>query len=126
MRVEFRPLTKDEKQSAVHFCGRCDTWQKRFELHHCTPTERWKAAKAAMRVARQEPETPVDAVDSVSTEPANNERDAANTSPAVSTEPANIFAPANSDAQPQKTDRKEYMRELMRRKRAEAKMATHG
>ena len=40
---------------------------------------------------------------SVSTEPANSERDTANTSPAVSTEPANNSAPANS-----KTDRKAY------------------
>ena len=46
--IEFRPLTKDEAQSATHFCGRCDTFQKRFALHHCTPTEAWKAAKAAM------------------------------------------------------------------------------
>jgi hypothetical protein len=46
--IEFRPLTKEEAQSPVHFCGRCETWQKRGELHPCKPTERWKAAKAAM------------------------------------------------------------------------------
>ena len=65
--IKFRPLTEDEVQSAEHFCGRCETWQRRFELHPCTPTERWKAAKAAMwaanpmppPIAKQAPETPV-------------------------------------------------------------------
>ncbi len=53
--IKFRPLTKDEVQSADHFCGRCETRQRRFELHPCTPTERWKAAKAAMRAKNPMP-----------------------------------------------------------------------
>jgi hypothetical protein len=65
-KIEFRPLTNDEAQSGTHFCGRCETWQKRGELHHCVPTERWKATKAAMWAknpmppprARQAPEIP--------------------------------------------------------------------
>jgi hypothetical protein len=45
--IEYRALTDEEKRSATHFCNRCETVQKRGELHHCIPTERWKAAKAA-------------------------------------------------------------------------------
>jgi hypothetical protein len=48
--IEFRPLTKAEEQRQDHFCRRCETWQKRFEIHHCVATERWKAAKAAGEV----------------------------------------------------------------------------
>jgi hypothetical protein len=78
--IEFRPLTREEAQSGTHFCGRCETWQKRFELHQCAPTERWKAAKAAMWAknpmppphAKQAPETPVERADSVDSEPDDN------------------------------------------------------
>jgi hypothetical protein len=78
--IEFRPLTKEEVQSGTHFCGRCETLQKRFELHHCTPTDRWKAAKAATYAknplppphAKPAPETPVDRADSVDSEPDDN------------------------------------------------------
>ena len=53
--IKFRPLTKEEAQSGTHFCGRCETEQKRFNLHHCIPTERWKAAKAAMWAKDRKP-----------------------------------------------------------------------
>jgi hypothetical protein len=52
MKIEYRNLTKEEAQASTHFCGRCESWQKRFELHNCVPTDRWKAAKAAMGIAR--------------------------------------------------------------------------
>jgi hypothetical protein len=69
--IKFRPLTNDEAQSGTHFCGRCETWQRRFELHQCTPTKRWREAKAAMHAANPLPppfttkrvsQTPVDDV----------------------------------------------------------------
>jgi hypothetical protein len=46
MAIEYRELTDEEKRSPRHFCGRCETWQKRYEIHHCVATEHWKAAKA--------------------------------------------------------------------------------
>jgi hypothetical protein len=54
-RIEFRELTSEEKSSGTHLCGRCETLQKRGELHHCIPTERWNAAKAAMRAQNPMP-----------------------------------------------------------------------
>jgi hypothetical protein len=50
--IEYRALTREEAQASTHFCGRCETRQKRIELHHCVATDRWKAAKAAMAIAR--------------------------------------------------------------------------
>ena len=97
--IKYRSLTKEEQQSGTHFCGRCETWQKRFELHHCTPTERWKAAKAAMWA--QNPMPPPRQAP-----PANR-----------TVEPANRTA--NTEAV--SSDRKAYMRDLMRRKRAAAR-----
>lgn len=47
--IEFRELTRDENRSMTHFCARCNSEQKRFELHHCTPAPRWIMARAAMR-----------------------------------------------------------------------------
>lgn len=52
--IEFRPLTDEERRSPTHLCARCGTEQKRFELHHCVPTARWLAEKAAMRASGQQ------------------------------------------------------------------------
>ena len=127
--IKYRSLTKEEQQSGTHFCGRCESWQKRFELHHCTPTERWKAAKAAMWAQNPMP-PPRQAPPANSTvEPANR---TANTE-AVSSESVSSpveeehFFAANSDDfvssedAPVSSDRKAYMRDLMRRKRAAAR-----
>jgi hypothetical protein len=46
--IKYRELGKDERLSATHICPRCETEQLRGQLHHCTATEVWKAAKAAM------------------------------------------------------------------------------
>jgi hypothetical protein len=51
--IEYRPLTAEERMSPTHFCNRCETTQKRFEIHHCVATERWKAAKTAMAATRE-------------------------------------------------------------------------
>jgi hypothetical protein len=45
--IDYRPLTAEERGSPTHFCNRCETVQKRSEIHHCVATERWKRAKAA-------------------------------------------------------------------------------
>lgn len=55
MAIEYRVLTPAERQSPDHFCNCCEILQKRYELHHCVATERWKAAKAAMNVGRTLP-----------------------------------------------------------------------
>jgi hypothetical protein len=43
--IEYRELTKEESARRVHFCGRCEQFQPRVELHECNATKRWKLAK---------------------------------------------------------------------------------
>jgi hypothetical protein len=74
----YRALTDEEKRSATHFCNRCETVQKRGELHHCVATERWKAAKAAYWAANGALKPAANKAADVHKEPANNARDAAN------------------------------------------------
>jgi hypothetical protein len=132
--IEFREFTKDENRSMTHFCARCETGQKRFELHQCTPAPRWIAAKALMRasgqaaVVRGEPPLRNGTRAAVSII-----REIVSTPELVSNEPvsgpveeehllaANEGDDVSNDAPPVSKDRKVYMRELMRRKRAEAK-----
>lgn len=66
-RIEYRPLTDDEKQSPRHFCNRCESWQKRFEIHHCVATERWKAAKASWGAEYSTSKTPANSEASAET-----------------------------------------------------------
>jgi hypothetical protein len=161
MTVEFRPLTEEEAQSATHFCNRCGTPQKRFEIHACMPTARWKAAKAKGEIvhpalkqtvrppkaadlveklalppsagvkllggpekakppAAKKKAAKSKAVNSETAKPVNN-KPAVNTKP-VNTDPkpVNISEDVNN---PVNTDRKAYLREYMRKRRAEAKAA---
>jgi hypothetical protein len=141
-RIAYRELSKEERQSPTHFCERCETWQKRGELHRCTPTPRWKALKAAMHAKTPLPppcitkaaETPVPdlALPPLSTfqsTPPHGERHkpdvdtgSVNTNPVH--KPTSVHKPdvdtGNADVdKPQ--DRTEYYREYKRKKRAEAK-----
>ena len=44
--IEFRALISDERRIRIHFCQRCETEQKRGELHECRPTAGWKKASS--------------------------------------------------------------------------------
>jgi hypothetical protein len=120
--IECQPLT--ETQSPRHFCKRCETWQKRGELHHCLATEAWEAMKADWWAEYNASSKTLADTPPVSSEPVSSPVEEEHFSePANSPETANTANAEDDVSKPVSTDRKAYMRDLMRRKRAEEALA---
>jgi hypothetical protein len=115
--IAFRSLTKEERQSPRHFCRRCETWQKRFELHHCVASGRWKAAKAVHNV-----HTDVHFQEPVHFEPVHSTVEEEHSKVDISEVDTVDKVDAEEAVHSSKEDaRREYEREYKRKKRAEAK-----
>src|SRR3974377_798790 len=76
MAIRFEALNGAEKRSAAHICPRCETEQARGQLHHCTATEAWKGAKAAMHAENPLPPPRRSRLVNSRAEPVNIDRNA--------------------------------------------------
>lgn len=125
MTVVFRALTPAEAVSSHHLCGRCGITQRRFEIHACTPTARYLAAKSGgvvldpslngQPIRRKKPLPALPAPPKLLKGP---EKAKPKAKPAKTAKPVNTEAVNNSNVD---TDRKAYMREYQRARRAAAK-----
>jgi hypothetical protein len=139
----------DDLHSGMHFCIRCETWQKRGVIHHCEATARYLKAKAENRIVYDEPEfvpvggprpvnKPAENAPNhgqttlltgekapktpVSVNKRSNKRPVVNKSgSAVNNLPPATAFELTKEAETVNKDRKTYLRDYMRKKRAGAK-----
>ena len=131
----------DDPHSGMHFCIRCETWQKRGVIHFCEATPRYLPAKLAGKIVYDEPEfIPVGGPKSVHLSTENAPKHGENTQKVdktaakvdksatkvdkqpLSPPPVHSDVPAKDGVVVQsKEDRRAYEREYKCKKRAGAK-----
>jgi hypothetical protein len=138
MTKRFKEAMEEIDRTTMHFCARCETWQKRFEIHFCNATEEWKAAKAAWwaeyNASKAQVDTPpepepvhsnVHFSEPVHSEPVHStveeEHQEVDISEVDTVDTVDKVDMEEAVHSPKVDARREYEREYKRKKRAEAK-----